>query len=118
MTRRSGELVAGTTDSFSDSVGQNFRPHPGEASTGTTDTFSEGVGQNFRPHSGSVENLCAGEVTFYLMSWEDVDASSVTYRTWKVASAPDLTGAMYTGPKSGATPISNPYIACVWTVTG
>ena len=41
----------------------------------------------------------------YKMLGRDVDAQPVQYRTWVVSGAPDFTGALYTGDKSGPTPL-------------
>jgi hypothetical protein len=43
----------------------------------------------------------------YKMVGRDVNSSPVQYRTWVVSDAPDLTGAQYTGPKSGPNPLVN-----------
>ena len=88
----------------------------GSLASGTTDALAGAPAEHFTPHLGSATNLGNERVKLYLMSWRDVDAASVTYRTWTVRSTPDPAGAQYTGPKSGATAISNALIACEWTI--
>lgn len=39
------------------------------------------------------------------MLGRDVDSSPIQYRTWVVNDTPDLTGALYTGDKSGSSPL-------------
>ncbi len=53
---------------------------------------------------------------YYFMRWKDVDAAgpTPTYRVWVATGAPDPTGAQYSGPKSGATPISDAVVADSW----
>lgn len=41
----------------------------------------------------------------YKMLGRDVDSSPIQYRTWVVNNTPDLTGALYTGDKSGPSPL-------------
>lgn len=44
--------------------------------------------------------------TYYVMRGRDVDCGSLTYRTWTVQNAPDITGAQYAGPKCGASALA------------
>jgi hypothetical protein len=53
---------------------------------------------------------------YYMMRWKDVDAVTLTYRTWTVTTNPDPTGIQYTGPKSGGTAISGAVVASSWEV--
>jgi len=50
---------------------------------------------------------------YYKMRGRDVDAPSLTFRSWVVANIPDLTGAQYTGPKSGGSALADVYISSV-----
>lgn len=53
---------------------------------------------------------------YYLMRGIDVDCGSLTYRTWVVQDAPDLSGSEYTGVRCGSTPLSEIIIAAKWSV--
>lgn len=48
-------------------------------------------------------------VTYYRMVGRDVDAAgpNPTYRWWNVPNVPDFTGALYTGTKSGPSPLGD-----------
>lgn len=46
-------------------------------------------------------------VTYFRMVGRDVDAGTLTYRYWNVPNVPDFTGSLYSGPKSGATPLAD-----------
>jgi len=56
-------------------------------------------------------NLCGisgvSSTTFYVMRGKDIDCGGITYRTWTVTDEPDLTGALYSGPKCGASPLQD-----------
>lgn len=59
-----------------------------------------------------IASLCSltggvATTTFYIMRGKDVDCGSVTYRTWTVTSEPDTTGALYSGPKCGASALQD-----------
>ena len=54
-------------------------------------------------------------VKYYQMAWRDVDPGPTTTRIWTAAGAPDPTGAAYTGPKNGTTPISGATVVAYWT---
>lgn len=43
----------------------------------------------------------------YVMRGRDVDAATLTYRFWRVTGSADMSGAFYTGPKSGASPLAD-----------
>lgn len=43
----------------------------------------------------------------YYMRGKDVDCGILTYRYWTSLNAPDPNGLSYTGPKCGASPISD-----------
>lgn len=51
---------------------------------------------------------------YYLMRGIDVDAGSLTYRTWVVNGSPDTSGAQYTGTKSGGSPLSSIAVVSSW----
>lgn len=44
-------------------------------------------------------------INYFVMRGLDVDCGTITYRTWTVPDHPDNTGALYTGPKCGASPL-------------
>jgi predicted RNA-binding Zn-ribbon protein involved in translation (DUF1610 family) len=48
----------------------------------------------------------AAVVTTYYMMWPDPDCGSPTIRRW-TAPIDDVNGTYYTGPKCGATPVTN-----------
>lgn len=54
--------------------------------------------------------------TYYAMKGVDSDSQTLTYRTWVVTDSPDTTGALYSGAKSGNSPLSNIQIAAKWTI--
>ncbi len=59
-----------------------------------------------------LSNLCgtAGTVAnpiFYIMRGRDVDCGTPTYRIWSVTDEPDITGTFYSGPKCGASALSD-----------
>lgn len=45
----------------------------------------------------------------YVMGWNDPDCGSPTLRSW-IATFEDTTGTQYSGPKCGATPITNAFV--------
>lgn len=44
----------------------------------------------------------------------DPDCPTLTYRTWSVPGRPDYTGASYTGPRCGSSPLTSVIIASVF----
>lgn len=55
-------------------------------------------------------------VTYYQMRGVDIDCVLIlTYRSWVVAGSPDFTGALYTGPKCGPTPLSSIVVVDSWS---
>lgn len=54
-------------------------------------------------------------VTQYQMAWKDVDPGPSEVRIWVSIGNPDPTGASYTGPKNGSTPISGAIVVAYWT---
>ena len=54
--------------------------------------------------------------TYFAMRAVDVDAPTLTFRTWVVKGSPDTTGALYSGAKSGSNPLSNIQVAAQWTI--
>jgi hypothetical protein len=53
---------------------------------------------------------------YYAMRGVDVDALSLTYRSWVVSGSPDITGALYTGDKSGSSPLTNIQVVAQWAI--
>lgn len=51
----------------------------------------------------------------FQMAWKDVDDPGTVVRIWVATGAPDPNGASYTGPKSGATPISGAAVVASWS---
>lgn len=43
----------------------------------------------------------------YTMRGRDVDSTSLTYRYWESTGSADMTGASYTGPKSGGSALAD-----------
>lgn len=56
-----------------------------------------------------------GLITSYQMLWKEADPGEFTTRTWVSVGSPDPTGASYTGPKNGATPISGAIVVAYWS---
>lgn len=54
---------------------------------------------------------------YYKMRGRDVDAGSLTYRSWVVSETPDTTGGRYTGPKSGSNPLADITVVSFWQVS-
>lgn len=55
--------------------------------------------------------------TKYVMRGLDPDCVGIVYRTWVVEQEPDYTGAQYTGPRCGATPLSGIVVTSAWIET-
>lgn len=62
--------------------------------------------------------LGGGTPTHYFkMRGKDIDCvGPLTYRSWVVTGTPDATGAQYTGPKCGASPLAEITIEDKWDV--
>lgn len=54
-------------------------------------------------------------ITYYLMRGKDIDCGVITYRVWISPNAPDTTGALYTGTRCGATPLTDIVVTSQFT---
>lgn len=57
-----------------------------------------------------------GITTYYAMRAIDPDCPTLTYVTWVVTGSPDATGAQYTGPRCGASPLTDITITAKWQI--
>lgn len=48
------------------------------------------------------------------MRARDVDSASILYRSWVVPNMPDFQATLYTGPKSGGSPLADVTVAAKW----
>lgn len=73
---------------------------------------------NYNQSVSEAESGALPIYTYYLMRWQDVNSSSITYRIWTVVDNPDPTGIFYTGPKSGGAAISGAVVVGTWNEAG
>lgn len=52
--------------------------------------------------------------TYYAMRAKDPDCPTIKYVSWVVTGSPDATGAQYTGPRCGASPLTDITITAKW----
>lgn len=95
------------------SVGFNgltdYRSDKGE----TKDSRTTIAGVTITGGGGTTTNV----TTYYKMRAIDPDCGSLTYRTWVVTGEPDTTGALYSGTRCGANPLTNITIVDSWQVS-
>lgn len=58
----------------------------------------------------------SGAVNYYAMRAIDPDCPTLTYVTWVVQTSPDTTGAQYTGPRCGGSPLTDITITAKWQI--
>lgn len=56
-------------------------------------------------------------VRVFKMSWRDPDGTPA-WRSWRATGAADTSGSQYSGPKNGATPISDATVLGSWVELG
>jgi hypothetical protein len=57
-----------------------------------------------------------GITTYYAMRAIDPDCPTLTYVVWVVTGSPDATGAQYTGPRCGVSPLTDITITAKWQI--
>lgn len=109
------EFKASTSDQFFD-PSPNRNCIQSNIVTISDSDFDRGSNIRLSDYTGTLGGG-GGLTHYYKMRGKDIDCvGPVTYRSWVVTGVPDSTGVQYTGPKCGASPLTEITIEDKWDV--